>query len=159
MLLSNDSRPSETCQPSPLRPRFSSAAELILQHLCQRTRTVLITDVQRKVPKTFWNQTADSNRKVAGARDSRIRTATDPDDLQAQMDSANAAASPTKKKDRFWSTTAFCRTPNLYVYIHRLPYLIAKHARRLSLGRLVSEVRLAQSRFSIMKVNVCAGTT
>ena len=46
-----------------------------------------ITDVQRKIPEESWKQIADSNRKAEDAWDVRIRTATDPEELQAEMDS------------------------------------------------------------------------
>src|SRR5437867_10184114 len=46
-----------------------------------------ITDIQRKVPEESWKQIADSKRKAEDAWDAQIRTVTDPEELQAEMDS------------------------------------------------------------------------
>ncbi len=46
-----------------------------------------IADVQRKIPEESWKQIADSNRKPEDNWDTRIRRVTDPEELQAEMDS------------------------------------------------------------------------
>jgi hypothetical protein len=45
------------------------------------------TEVQRKIPPELWKQIANPNRKTEDAWDARIRTVTDRDELQAEMDS------------------------------------------------------------------------
>src|ERR1700730_5964063 len=46
-----------------------------------------ISDVQRKIPEKYWKQIADPNRKAEDAWDTGIRRVTDPQELQAEMDS------------------------------------------------------------------------
>ena len=46
-----------------------------------------VSDVQKKIPEAFWKQIADPNRKMEDAWDVRIRRVTDPEELQAEMDS------------------------------------------------------------------------
>jgi membrane associated rhomboid family serine protease len=46
-----------------------------------------ISDVQRKIPEAFWKQIPNPNRKVEDAWDARIRAISDPEELQAEMDS------------------------------------------------------------------------
>jgi membrane associated rhomboid family serine protease len=46
-----------------------------------------ISDVQRKIPEAFWKQIPNPNRKVEDAWDARIRAISDPEQLQAEMDS------------------------------------------------------------------------
>lgn len=46
-----------------------------------------ITEVQKKIPPELWKQIAHPNRKSEDAWDARIRTVTDRDELQAEMDS------------------------------------------------------------------------
>ena len=48
---------------------------------------LFVSDVQKKLPEAFWKQIADPNRKIEDAWDARIRRVTDPEELQAEMDS------------------------------------------------------------------------
>jgi len=67
-----------------------------------------IADVQRKIPEESWKQIADSNRKPEDNWDTRIRRVTDPEELQAEMDSL-AQRLPSKKRAPFWTITDSCR--------------------------------------------------
>jgi membrane associated rhomboid family serine protease len=57
-----------------------------------------ISDVQRKVPEAFWKQIAYSNRKPEDAWDARIRTVTDPEELQKEMDSLSERFAEEEKR-------------------------------------------------------------
>src|SRR5580704_17411863 len=46
-----------------------------------------ITEVQKKIPAELWKQIANPNRKSEDAWDARIRTVSDHDERQAEMDS------------------------------------------------------------------------
>jgi membrane associated rhomboid family serine protease len=46
-----------------------------------------IADVQKKIPEKYWKQIADPNRKPEDDWDIRTRRVTDPEELQAEMDS------------------------------------------------------------------------
>ena len=46
-----------------------------------------IAEVQKKIPAEIWKQIANPNRKSEDAWDAHIRTVTDRDELQAEMDS------------------------------------------------------------------------
>ena len=48
---------------------------------------LFIADVQKKITEKYWKQIADPNRKAEDGWDSRIRRVTEPEELQAEMDS------------------------------------------------------------------------